>query len=129
KGKGKDPQNSTVNALLGATGTVVAGTVGCPAVSIQSTAGGDDDDNDDDDGTVDNRTRDDGSLFVEDEDEEFESVMTDEEAITDSSDDDNLVLLNSRLPGGHDVAQLRGSKKAASKSPANISKPISRDTN
>ncbi|KAG0127794.1 hypothetical protein HOY82DRAFT_490098 [Tuber indicum] len=129
KGKGKDPQSSTVNVLLGATGVVVAGTVGCPAVSTQSAAGGDDDDNDDDDGTVDNRARDDGSLFVGDEDEEFGSVMTDEEAITDSSDDDNLVLLNSRLPGGHDVAQLGGSRKAASKSPASLSKPNSRDTN
>ena len=157
KGKGKDSQNSTMNALLGVAGTVAAGTGGYPTVSIQSAAGGDhdgddrddDDDDDDDDGdgdgdgddgdgdgdddgTLDNRARDDGSLFVEDEDEESGSVMTDEEAITDSSDDDNLVLLNPRLPGGHDVAQLGTSRKAASaasKSPVNISKPNPRDAN
>lgn len=130
-GKGKEPQRSTVS---GATGTVVAGAVGCPPVRGSAEDGEDDDDddndNDDDDDDGEIRSRDDGSLF---DDEEFGSAMTDEEVISDSSDD-GVVLLNSRLPGGHDVGKPANPRKKASgsavaKPQAPGSKPTSRDTN
>lgn len=92
------PPKSTVNALLGTAGTVVAGTVGYPPVAM----GKSDQDNRD-------MRRDEG-------DERFNcSLSEDEEAISDSSDDD-VVLLNSRLPGGHDSDKpgIRGNKSSQS---------------
>lgn len=91
------PPKSTVNALLGTAGAIVAGTVGYPPTLNK----GDQDDR----------------KVRRDEDEERSncSMSEDEDAISDSSDDD-VVLLNSRLPGGHDSDKpgTRGNKPSQS---------------
>lgn len=98
------PPKYTVNALLGTTGMVVAGTVGYPPVPMSK--GDQDDEN-----------------VRQDEDDERSNCSMSEDAISESSDDD-VVLLNSRLPGGHDSDKpgARGNKssiKVAGPSPDN----------
>lgn len=92
------PPKTTVNALLGTAGAIVAGAVGYPPVLMNK---GDQDDR--------NVRRD------EDQERSNCSMSEDEDAISDSSDDD-VVLLNSRLPGGHDSDKpgARGNKSSQS---------------
>lgn len=112
------PPKSTVNVLLGTTGTVVGGTVGYPPIAISSVGhdGSGPRAEDDNDG------RSDGS------------PSEDEGALSDSSDD-GVVLLNSRLPGGHGSSKpgSYGNKasqsiKVAGPSPENQPASIQRST-
>lgn len=92
------PPKTTVNALLGTAGAIVAGTVGYPPVLMNK---GDQDDR---------------NVRRDENEERFNCSMSeDEDAISDSSDDD-VVLLNSRLPGGHDSEKpgARGNKSSQS---------------
>lgn len=92
------PPKTTVNALLGTAGAIVAGAVGYPPVLMNK---GDQDDR---------------NVRRDEDQERFNCSMSeDEDAISDSSDDD-VVLLNSRLPGGHDSDKpgARGNKSSQS---------------
>lgn len=91
------PSKSTVNVLLGTAGAIVAGTVGYPPVPNKG-------------------DQDDRNVRRDEDEERFNCSMSeDEDAISDSSDDD-VVLLNSRLPGGHDSdkPRARGNKPSQS---------------
>ncbi|KAI5844608.1 hypothetical protein DFP73DRAFT_477973 [Morchella snyderi] len=109
KEKAVGVQRSTVNALLGAAGTVVGGTVGYPPLPVIKT------------------TEDESGVRAENDEEPNSSASEEDEgAISDSSADD-IVLLNSRLPGGHDGAKIGtyGSKAIKVAGSSSENQPVS----
>ncbi|RPB11349.1 hypothetical protein P167DRAFT_575362 [Morchella conica CCBAS932] len=109
KEKAAGVQRTTVNALLGAAGTVVGGTVGYPPLPVSKTV-------------------EDESGARAENDEESNSSASEEDggAISDSSDDD-IILLNSRLPGGHEGDKIGtyGSKAIKVAGSSSESQPVS----